>query len=107
MQTSKMGDQNSTGRPGRTQREDPLSSVARILTKLNTAWLRATYPFHSFGEGVSIHYSCDTQRPMARRISLGDRVYLAPDVWLNVEGNCSNPEPAIVLRSGCKIGRRS
>jgi acetyltransferase-like isoleucine patch superfamily enzyme len=102
-----MGNQHSVSCPKRTPREDPLSIEARILTKLNTIWLRNTYPFHSFGQGVSIHYTCDIPRPTARRITVEDCVYLASDVWLNVEDAASRSGPAIILGKGCKIGRRS
>jgi acetyltransferase-like isoleucine patch superfamily enzyme len=92
---------------GQSFREDPLSNVGRILTKLNTMWLRTTYPFHSMGKCVSIHYKCEIHRSVARRISFGDRVYLAPDVWVNVEEFSASDKPAIELGGGCKIGRRS
>lgn len=83
-------------------------SIARVLTKLNSVWLGAGYPFYSFGKGVSIHYTCDMHRSMAKRISFGNDVYLAADVWINVEGNdTSRDVPAITLANGCKIGRRS
>jgi len=94
-------------RSSRGTRDDPLSLVGRALTKLNTFWLRETYPFQAFGDNVSIHPSCDVERPMAARIAIGSRVYIAHDVWLNVEGDGDGAEPAITLGSGCKIGRRS
>jgi acetyltransferase-like isoleucine patch superfamily enzyme len=90
-----------------TPTADPLWLVARLATKLNTIWLRTTYPFASFGQGVSVHYSCDVSRVTSPYIQLGDRVYLAPDVWLNVEGHAESRAPRIVLGEGCKIGRRS
>jgi acetyltransferase-like isoleucine patch superfamily enzyme len=86
---------------------DPLSLVARIVTKLNTVWLSTIYPFAGFGRGVSVHYSCDVSRVVSPYIQLGDRVYLARDVWLNVEGYTESRVPKIVLAKGCKIGRRS
>jgi len=45
---------------------------------------------------------------MAKRISFGNDVYLAADVWINVEGrDASRDVPAITLANGCKVGRRS
>lgn len=83
-------------------------SIARVLTKINSMWLGATYPFNSFGKGVSIHYACDLRRSMARRISLGNDVYLAADVWINVEGGGAlSDAPTVILANGCKVGRRS
>jgi acetyltransferase-like isoleucine patch superfamily enzyme len=87
--------------------EDPRTLVSRFAVKLNTTWLRATYPFAAFGSGVTVHNTCEIQRSMAPDISLGDGVYLAPDVWLNVVEAAGTPTPRIVLGSGCKIGRRS
>jgi acetyltransferase-like isoleucine patch superfamily enzyme len=92
----------------RTATEDPLSLFSRAATKLHTLWLRKSYPFAAFGERVSVHYSCDIYRPTSKYISVGDQVYLAPDVWLNVEcGNESSGGPKLILGKGCKIGRRS
>jgi len=87
-------------------REDPLMLVSRIATKINTIWLRLTYPFAKFGRGATIDASCDIRRSMSSSISLDDRVHLAPDVWLNVVGPGTS-EPKIVLGRGSGIGRRS
>lgn len=87
--------------------DDPLSIFTRIATKLNTAWLRASYPFAGFGRGVSIHHSCDIGRTGSPHIFLGDQVYLGPDVWLNTVSGSLEPGPKIALGKGCKIGRRS
>lgn len=87
--------------------EDPLSLVSRVATKLNSIWLRKTYPFATFGRNVSIHYSCDIQRSISEQISIGDDVYMAPDIWLNIAPGSDNSGPKIVLGSGCGIGRRS
>jgi acetyltransferase-like isoleucine patch superfamily enzyme len=87
--------------------DDPLNVVSRIRVKLHTTWLRLSYPFDSFSRGVSIHYSCEISRTIANRISLGERVYLAPDVWLNVAGSAVSQEPSLVLKAGCKLGRRT
>jgi len=87
--------------------EDPLCFLSRLAIKLNTLWLMSTYPFASFGKRVSIHYSCDIQRPLSKYISLGDRVCLAPDVWLSALPGSEGFETKIVLGSGCLIGRRS
>lgn len=83
-------------------------SIDRVRTKLNSIWLGARYPFCSFGKGVSIHFTCEIHRSVAKRISFGDDVWLAADVWVNVvEDGASRDEPAIIFESGCKIGRRS
>ena len=38
---------------------------------------------------------------------LGDEIYLAPDVWLNMVVDDGPPRQKLVLGRGCKIGRRS
>lgn len=81
-------------------------SVSRIATKLNSIWLRHTYPFAEFGRGVSVHYSCEIGRSRSSEIRLGDGVYLAPGVWLDVAPGSPGPEPKIVIGNGCAIGRR-
>jgi acetyltransferase-like isoleucine patch superfamily enzyme len=84
-----------------------LNNVSRVATKLHTLWLKAMYPFAVFGAGVSIHPSCDIRRSMAPEINVGDHVYLAPNVWLNVAPGPASAEAKIVLGPGSLIGRRS
>jgi acetyltransferase-like isoleucine patch superfamily enzyme len=86
--------------------EDPLSLFTDLLTKLKTVWMRLTYPFAKFGRGVSIHYSCEIRRSASNRIQIGDSVYIAPGTWLTVPESIIDDTPAIILESGCKIGRR-
>jgi acetyltransferase-like isoleucine patch superfamily enzyme len=92
---------------GRTVREDPLNWISWAATKLNTVWLKRTYRFASFGRNVGIHYSCDILRSMSPHISFGDKIYLAPDVWMNVATGSLDAEPKITIGSGCRIGRRA
>jgi acetyltransferase-like isoleucine patch superfamily enzyme len=86
---------------------DPLSVFRRAATKLNTIWLRSTYPFANFGRRVSIDVSCDISRHVSKHVYLGDEVYLASDVWLNVLSETEDTAPKIVIGKGCRIGRRS
>lgn len=90
-----------------TVREDPLALISWIATKLNSTWLRRTYRFAGFGRGVIVHRSCEIRRSVSPDIRLGDNVYLAPDVWINVVGGLQGTEPKIVIGNGCAIGRRS
>lgn len=87
--------------------DDPFRFLGRIASKLNTEWLRATYPFAAIGRRISIASSCDVSRHGARHVSLGDDVYLAPDVWINIVLEAGPPKTKLVLGNGCKIGRRS
>jgi acetyltransferase-like isoleucine patch superfamily enzyme len=86
--------------------DDPLSLFSAALTKARTTWMRLTYPFVGFGRGVSIHYSCDIRRSAANRIQIGDSVYVAKGVWLNIPEPAIEAPIAIILGSGSKIGRR-
>jgi len=86
--------------------EDPLLLLADLCTKLRTLWMRATYPFARFGQGVSLHYSCDIRRSAADRIQIGNSVYIAPQVWLNIPERGTAAAAAIIVDDGCKIGRR-
>lgn len=87
--------------------QGPRVIFQRLATKLNTTWLKNTYPFARFGRGVSIHHSCDLYRGNSPYIELGDNVFLASDVWLNIIPEEQGAASKIVLRNGCKIGRRS
>lgn len=86
---------------------DPLSAIPGIGTKLHSIWLRCTYPFAEFGRGVSVDSSCDIRRSMSPEIRLGDDVYLAPEVWIDIAPGSPDSEPKIIIGSGCAIGRRS
>jgi abequosyltransferase len=85
----------------------PLGYLPRIATKLRTCLLKTAYPFAGFGSKVSVHYSCDISRTGSKYILVGDEVYLAPEVWLNVVCDSEVSDAKIVLGKGCKIGRRS
>ena len=86
---------------------DPWVLLRRVAAKINTEWLRATFPFARFGHGVSIDPSCEFWRRGSRYTALGDDVYLAPDVWLHILEYWGPVRPKLILGNGCKIGRRS
>jgi acetyltransferase-like isoleucine patch superfamily enzyme len=83
-----------------------LESVLGIGSKLNTLWMQAFYPFAGFGKGVSVHYSCELLRSISPQVRIGDNVYLAPKVWIDVVSEEMSPQPKIVIGDGCAIGRR-
>jgi acetyltransferase-like isoleucine patch superfamily enzyme len=87
--------------------EDPLSWLPRIVTKLHSLWLSATYPFASVGRNLSVHYTCEVKRSIANQIWLGDSVYIAKDAWLNVAVSSQSQGPVIILDDRCVIARRS
>src|SRR5450631_2131687 len=81
--------------------------IRRVVSKLKTEWLGASFAFKTFGKGVSVDWTAEIARQSAPMIAIGDHVYIAQDVWLNVEGNGHEGEAKIVLGTGSKIGRRS
>lgn len=78
--------------------------MRRILTWLNSRWVTLTFPFARLGGHLSIHYSCELDRRVARNISIGDDVFIGKDVWINVADR--NSGVRLAIGSGCKIGRR-
>ena len=87
-------------------KEDVLEWLDHVLPKLNTIWMRMTYPFCRLGRRASIHHSCEIRRSVSNRIQIGDSVYLAQDNWLNIPEMSTDPTPVLIIGDGCKIGRR-
>lgn len=63
--------------------EDPLNILAAAFAKFYTFWLKATYPFASFGRSVRIHPSAILSRTIAPGIKLGDFVIIRNHAWIN------------------------
>jgi acetyltransferase-like isoleucine patch superfamily enzyme len=63
--------------------EYPEGFFSRILTKLNSRWLVATYPFAGKGSNLSLHYASEISRRLAPYISLGDRVEIGKHTWFH------------------------
>lgn len=95
------------GSPNRDEVSDVRAFARRVITKLHTLWLQSLYPFAEFGSRASVHPSCDIGRAGSRFIALGEGVFLAPHVWLNIEPDVASSGPKILLGKGCKIGRRT
>ncbi len=91
---------------GMSWSDSPLMLCDAFLTKASCYWMRLAYPYLSYGRGVSVHFSCDIRRSAARRMKIGDRVYIGRGTWLNVPEPGGAETPAIILGDGCKIGRR-
>lgn len=96
-----------SSRSRHTSAGDPLNFFGRVIRKLNTEWVRATYPFASIGARLSISPSCDCGRQQAQYMSLGDDVLLTSGVWLNIVEDSAPVQLKLVLGKRCKIGRRS
>lgn len=71
-----------TSRP-RVPLEDPLNFLGAAIARLHTSWLKATYPFASFGRDVRIHPSAILSRTIAPGIKLGDSVIIRNHAWFN------------------------
>ena len=91
----------------RVRFEDPFRFLSRVARKINTEWVRATYPFAAVGRRFSIDRFCDLSRSDAPYISLGDNVLLPSGTWLNIVRDSGPIKTKLTLGSGCKIGRRS
>jgi len=63
--------------------QDPLWLLPRILNKLYTMWLGATYPFASWGHKSSFHYTSEIWRNRSHRIKVGNYVLVCKDVRLS------------------------
>ncbi|HTY85553.1 MAG TPA: acyltransferase [Silvibacterium sp.] len=90
---------------GRIGFDDPLQLIPRVLTKLYTLWVRATHPFASLGQGVSIHYTCDLHN--TGLMSLGNVITVHKDTWLHAHPSPANESrPALIIGDHCFIARR-
>jgi acetyltransferase-like isoleucine patch superfamily enzyme len=85
--------------------DDHEGFCSRMLTKLNSLWVRLTYPFASCGRNFSLHYASEISRTLATRIQLGSGIWIGRHTWfhLGMEG-----EHAIKIAIGqdCRIGPR-
>ena len=85
---------------------DPLWLIPRVLTKLNSVWVRAFYPFASCGHHVSLHYTCDLHH--TELMHLGNFITIHKDVWLHAHpARGERIGPALIIEDKCFIGRRS
>ncbi|HTZ73042.1 MAG TPA: acyltransferase [Candidatus Aquilonibacter sp.] len=86
--------------------EDPIFLIPRTIRKLNSLWLRWTYPFVSIGSRVSVHPTCDLRRAIAPYIRLGGRILLEKNVRVDVVVTPRNSDPVIIIEDGCVLGQR-
>jgi len=85
---------------------DPLTHFSRALTKLNSLWIAACYPFASKGRKLSVHYTCDIRNPQL--IEAGNDIIIHKDVWLHAwPADTSVGNPTLQIGDACLIGRRS
>ena len=79
----------------------------RVAAKLNSEWMRTTYPFASVGRRVSIDPSCDISRRVSRHFAIGNHVFMARGVWINIVETEGLGSPKLIIGDQCRIGRRS
>ncbi len=83
----------------------PLTFFSRLANRLHTSWLTLTYPFPSIGKDVWVHRSVELYRAAAKYISIGNKVSINRDSWINIAAIPENDDPLIVIEDGCVIGR--
>lgn len=89
--------------------EDHEGFFARILTKLNTFWVTATYPFAGHGHSLSLHYASEISRCLAPYIWLGNRVEIGKHTWFHtwsIPRTEGEDEVKIVVDDNCRIAAR-
>jgi acetyltransferase-like isoleucine patch superfamily enzyme len=93
--------------PGKHVRfDDPVNLIIRAINKLYSVWLKCTYPFAKCGDRLSIQFPCNTDKTLSRYISIGSRVIIRKDAWLNiVDDGCDDVK--LTIGDNCTIGARS
>jgi acetyltransferase-like isoleucine patch superfamily enzyme len=79
--------------------------ISRVLTKLNSLWTSATFPFAGKGRNLSLHYASDISRRSARHTRLGNRVEIGKFTWLST-GSENNYKIHVTIEDDCCIGAR-
>ncbi len=85
--------------------DDREEFFSRVLTKLNSLWVSATFPFAGKGRNLSLHYASDISRRLARHIKLGSRVEIGKHTWLST-GSEDNHKIQVIIEDDCQIGAR-
>jgi acetyltransferase-like isoleucine patch superfamily enzyme len=85
--------------------DDHEGFFSRALTKLNSLWVAATYPFAAKGRDLSLHYASEISRNLADRIRLGNRVRIGKHTWLSPDID-DNHEIKITVEDNCRLGAR-
>ena len=76
---------------------------SRVLTKLNSLWVTATYPFASKGHNLSLHYASEISRRRAPGIRLGNRSRSGKTPGSTTEGD---RDIKITIEDDCRIAAR-
>ena len=89
--------------PVDARRDEREGFLSRVLTKLNSLWVRATYPFAGLGRGVEFHYASEIARYLAPRLCFGNGVVIGRNAWLTC-GMEDQHEIKINIEDDCRIG---
>jgi acetyltransferase-like isoleucine patch superfamily enzyme len=82
---------------------------SRLLTKLNSLWVAATYPFAGKGANLSLHYASEISRSFAPHIRLGNRVEIGRQTWFftwSTPGMEGNDDVKIIIDDNCRLAER-
>lgn len=90
---------------GSANLDDREGFFSRVLTKLNSLWVNATFPFAGKRRDLSLHYASDISRRSARHIRLGSHVQIGRHTWLS-SGSADNDEINITIEDDSRIGAR-
>jgi acetyltransferase-like isoleucine patch superfamily enzyme len=84
--------------------EDPLNNFSKVITKLYSLWVGATYPFESLGSNLQMHFTTVLSRRVAPGIKIGNSVIFRNHAWINTF-DLSEPgeDPKIVIEDHCVI----
>jgi acetyltransferase-like isoleucine patch superfamily enzyme len=89
--------------------DDREDFFSRILTKLNSLWVAATYPFAGKGRKVSLHYGSEISRGVAVHIRLGSHIEIGKHTWFHSWSNLGIEDShalKIIIEDDCRIGAR-
>jgi O-antigen/teichoic acid export membrane protein/acetyltransferase-like isoleucine patch superfamily enzyme len=86
--------------------EDPFSHFSSVITGIYSWWIGTTYPFASLGKRLVIYFPLRLNRRQAHQVSLGKRVILGKETWLNIVGD-EPGDPKIVIEDNCSLGART
>jgi len=89
--------------------DDHEGFFSRVLTKLNSLWLAATYPFAGVGRSLSAHYASEISRTLAPHIRLGNHVEIGRHTWFHTWSIPTIEDKnalKIIVEDGSRIGPR-
>jgi acetyltransferase-like isoleucine patch superfamily enzyme len=86
--------------------EDHEGFFSRVLTKLHSLWVAATYQFSGKGYNLSLHYASEISRSLAPHIRLGNRVQIGRHTWFHTWSKFGEEDAHVVkitIEDNCRI----